>query len=750
MKYRDTILHLRGESLFTDDQSPPEEILQGVPVYSPIPRGRIIELDPTAARDVPGVRAVLTAADIPGENQIGNIIPDEPLLASETLSYSGQPVALVIADRADTARQAARRIRLRCREDEPVFDPRAAFQRGDLIVPPRCFQLGDPESIWPECDFLVQGRVDSGGQEHLYLETQNAYAIPTEHGGVKIMSSTQSPTAVQRVTARVLNLAMHLVEVDTQRLGGAFGGKEDQATAWAALAALGALHLKQPVKVVLNRQEDMRFTGKRHPYSSDFRIGLSADGRILAYQVTFYQNAGAFADLSPAILERSLFHATNSYFIPHVKATAYCCRTNLPPFTAFRGFGAPQAMLVMESAIYKAACETGIAAARIQKTNLMRKGDQLPYGMRVQSGNARSCWRSLHRGNAIRQVRKSISAFNARNRLRKRGAALMPICFGISFTNTFMNQASALVHVYSDGSVGISTAAVEMGQGVNSKLAQIAATTLGIDTNRVKIETTNTTRNANTSPTAASTGTDLNGHAVILACGTILDRLQRFSARELRIPGRPGLKVQAGRLFFQGRELAWNWETLVQKAYTARISLSAQAHYATPKIFFDRQTNRGQAFAYHVHGAALLTVTLDCLRGTYQFDQVRIVHDAGRPLDPLIDLGQTEGAAIQGLGWLTMEELIYDYKGRLVTDSLSGYKVPDIHSTPRDFSVEFLPLSRDAAGPFQSKATGEPPFMYGIGGVFALLNAMRAFRPQLEVDFTTPLTPERVLMALYP
>ena len=749
MKYRDTRLHLRGESLFSDDHSVPEATLMGAIVASPIARGRILTMDLATAKKIPGVKSVLTADDIPGENQLGNIIRDEPLLAGGELRFIGQPVALVVADTAATARRAAAKIQLNCEEDTPILDPREAFEKNSLIAEPRCFQIGDPDGAWADCAHIAEGTVESGGQEHLYLETQNAYAVPTEHGGIKLVSSTQSPTAVQRNTAGILGLPMHMVEVDTPRLGGAFGGKEDQATHWAALAALGAFHLNKPVKVLLDRWEDMRFTGKRHPYSSDFKIGLSADGKILAYQVTFYQNAGAFADLSTAILERSLFHATNSYFIPHVKATGYCCRTNLPPFTAFRGFGAPQAMLVIEAAIHKAGGGMGIPYSRIQEKNLIRRNDLFPYGMKARSGNARASWRRLKSMSALPALRREMKTFNAKNPLVKKGAALMPVCFGISFTSTFMNQANALVHVYTDGSVGVSTAAVEMGQGVNSKLAQITARTLGISVAHVKMESTNTTRNANTSPTAASTGADMNGHAVIMACGTILERLKRFAAGALEIGPHQNLAVVSERVFLGNKPLAWDWQTLVRNAYLARINLSAQAHYATPKIFFDRETNKGRAFAYHVHGAALITVELDCLRGTYRFELARIVHDAGQSLDPLIDRGQAEGALVQGLGWISLEEVLYDEKGRLITDTLSGYKVPDIFFAPREIQVDFLSRTPDSDGPYNSKAIGEPPYMYGIGGFFALLEAMKAFRPDLEPDYTAPLTPERVLTALY-
>lgn len=750
MKYRDAYLHVRGESQFTDDQPVPENILYGTVFTSPVAHGRITDLDWSETGKINGIRAVLTAKDIPGANQIGTIVSDESLLSSGDLHFIGEPIALIIADQAETARIAAGRIKLHYEELPAIFDPREAYLKNEWIVPPRCFSQGHIEQAWTECEFITQGRVDSGGQEHLYLEPQNAYAIPIDHGGIKIVSSTQSPTSVQRNSARVLGIPMHRVEVEAPRLGGGFGGKEDQATPWAVLAALGAFKLKCPVKILLRRSEDIRLTGKRHPYSSDFKIGLNREGKIIAYEVTFYQNSGATSDLSPAILERTLFHTTNSYYIPNVKATACCCRTNLPPFTAFRGFGAPQAMLVMESAIYQAAGIMGVEPSIIQRLNLLRKGDRLPYGMRVQSRHAQTCWNQAHSRYRINTVKKQIQAFNTANPLIKKGMALMPICFGIAFTTTFMNQANALVHIYTDGSVGISTAAVEMGQGVHSKIAQIAAQMLGINPERIKIEAANTTRNANTSPTAASTGVDLNGHAVILACQSILKRLHRFVAAELGIKQLAGIRIEHEQVYHGRQKTEWQWETLISRAYMARISLSAQAHYSTPNLFFNRETNQGQAFAYHVYGTALVEVTLDCLRGIYQFDAVKIVHDTGTPIDVLIDRGQVEGAAVQGLGWISLEELNYNEQGRLLTDSLSTYKVPDIYFAPTEFHVHFLPNTKNSAGPFHSKAIGEPPFMYGIGGYFALLSAIRAFRPEINPCFVSPLTPERVLMMLYP
>ena len=393
----DPVLHVRGESQFIDDRLAPAGTLHAAVCTSPIARGRLLAFDSAAAAAAPGVAAVLTALDIPGENQIGGIIPDEPLFAEAELHFIGQPIALVVAETPGQARAAARLIKLEYEEEPPLLDPREAAARGELIQPARVFALGEIDSAWQQCDFIIEGRADSGSQEHLYLETQGALAWPEEQGGIKLLSATQSPTTVQRIVARVLGLAMHQVEVDVLRLGGGFGGKEDQATRWAAMAALAAWRLKRPVKLVLRRGEDMRYTGKRHPYSSDFKLGLTRAGKILAYEVTFYQNAGAAADLSPAILDRTLFHTTNCYYIPNVRATAYSCRTNIPPNTAFRGFGGPQAMFVIESAIDQAAVRLGLSAAAIQAANLLSEGDVFPYGQIGKNVLARRCWSELHR-----------------------------------------------------------------------------------------------------------------------------------------------------------------------------------------------------------------------------------------------------------------------------------------------------------------------------------------------------------------
>jgi xanthine dehydrogenase large subunit len=747
MRVLDSSLHVRGESLFVDDLPEPAGLLFAAAATSPVAHGRLLSFDCSAAAAAPGVVHVLTAESIPGINQVGGIIQDEQLMATDLVDFIGQPLALVVAETRAQARAAAELVKPEIEELEPVLDPRQAAAAGQLIAPSRTFTLGDIDAAWTECEVVVEGRVDSGPQEHVYLETQGTMAIPVEPGKLKLLSATQAPTVVQRIVARVLGLPMHSVEVEVKRLGGAFGGKEDQATVWAVMAGLAAYLSNRPVKIVLNRHEDLRLTGKRHPYSSDFKLGVSEDGKLLAYQVTLYQSSGAAADLSTAILERTLFHATNSYFIANVKVTAIPCRTNLPPFTAMRGFGAPQAMLVIESAIAAAAEQLGIAAWKLQEKNLLTEGNQLPYGMKVERSQARRSFDQVVEQYDLAGLVEEIEEHNADNRSCKRGLAVMPICFGISFTNTFLNQAGALVHVYTDGSVNINTGAVDMGQGVNAKMLAVAAHTLGIALDRIIISTTSTERVANTSPTAASSGADMNGKATEIACTAIVERLRGVAARLLQAEP-DEVSFAESRIMVRGMATYLTWDQLVWQAYTERVNLSAQAHYATPDIYFDKSSETGKPFAYHVFGTGIVEVTVNGLLGTYTVDRVRVVHDAGRSLAPLIDRGQVEGGVVQGIGWMTMEELVYSDQGRLLTDTLSTYKVPDLHAAP-EIETVFLADVDNPHAVLSSKAIGEPPFMYGIGAYFALMNAMKAFRPDKPCFFSSPMTPEKVLMYIY-
>jgi xanthine dehydrogenase large subunit len=748
MKQDDINLHVQGKSKFVDDVAVPTGTLYAAVFTSSVAHADIVRVDYTKARSYPGVVDILTYEDIPGLNEIGNIIKDEPLLAEKQVHYQGQPIAVVVAETPENARKARTLIEITFSEKEVVTDPRIAFQNNSLIAPPRTFNLGNINEAWSSCDVIIEGRVDSGGQEHLYLETMSAITIPVEENKLKIISSTQSPTAVQKTTAWILDLPMHKIEVEVMRLGGGFGGKEDQATPWAAMSALAAYKLNRPVKLVLKRGEDIRVTGKRHPYSSDYKMGLTNDGKIIAYEVTFYQNAGASADLSTAILERTLFHTTNSYFIPNVKATANSCRTNLPPNTAFRGFGGPQAMFVIESALHKASGIMNISKEELQQKNLIKKDDVFPYGMKVLDNHALTCWNRCNEIYDFKKMKKNAATFNSENTYLKKGFSLMPVCFGISFTSTFMNQASALVHIYNDGSIYVSTGAVEMGQGVNDKIKHVVAKVFSVPMSRIKVDFTNTTRNANTSPTAASSGADMNGNATKIACENILTRLIA-KASELLDADKGDIAIKDKVVLVKNEPTELMWEELVSSTYMSRISLSCQAFYSTPKIFFDRATEKGDAFAYHVVGTAITEVTVDCLRGTYKIDKVKIVHDYGNSLDHKIDRGQTEGALAQGIGWMTMEEIKYDDSGRLLSNSLSTYKVPDIFSSAQEIEIEFYENPENSAGPFNSKAIGEPPFMYGIGTYFAILNAMTKFKSDIKIKYDAPLTPEKLLLMLY-
>ena len=747
MKNVDSYTHTRGESIYLDDIPTVSGTLYGTVYGSPVAHGKIIKLDLSEAILSDGVVRIFTYKDIPGKNQIGGIVPDEPLLAEDEVHFNGMPVAFVVATSLEAAASAVKKIKIEIEQLPVVTDPRIAKENGSLIVPPRTFKIGDSKQAFSECKYIFEGTAETNGQEHLYIETQGAYALPSENSSIKVYSSTQGPTAVQRHMADVLGIPMHRIEVDVTRLGGGFGGKEDQATSWAIFCGLATWHLKKPVKYSLHRMEDMRMTGKRNPYSSDYKIGLDENHKIIAYEVTFYQNAGASADLSPAVLERTLFHSTNTYFIPNVTATAFSCKTNLPPNTAFRGFGGPQGMFVIEAAIVKAAESLGISATVIQEKNLLITGDEFPFGQIVQS-EARSCWEKADSKYDIKQLEKEVEAFNLDNVLFKKGLSVMPICFGISFTKTPMNQARALVHIYTDGSINISTGAVEMGQGVNTKMIQVAASIFSISSELIKLNTTNTYRIANTSPSAASATADLNGRAVQVACDLLLERLKGVAADSLKCDVED-IMVKDEKVLVKGKESSMNWKDLIMAGYLKRISLSEHGHYATPGLHFDMTKEKGHPFAYHVFGTAITTVTIDCVRGIYELDAVRIVHDFGKSMNQMIDKGQIEGGLVQGIGWMTMEEIVFDKEGKLKSNALSTYKVPDIYSVPKEIEIDFLETQNDNLAIFRSKAVGEPPLMYGIGTFFALRNAIKSFNPTSDIGYSAPMTPEKVLLGLY-
>ena len=748
MKNIDSIGHVRGESIYLDDIPVRTGTLYALVYDAPCAHARIKNVDYSKAEALPGLVRILTYRDIAGENEIGNIFQDEPLLAEDEIHFWGMPIALIIAESEYIARQAKKLISIELEELPVITDPREARAKNKLIAPPRTFKMGDTNSAWAACEYIFEGTTETNGQEHLYIETQGAYAYPTEHGSIRISSSTQGPTQVQKAVAKILGIPMHKVEVDVTRLGGGFGGKEDQATAWGVLVALAAQILKKPVKYSLHRMDDMRMTGKRHPYSSDYKIGLSKDLKILAYEATFHQNAGASADLSPAVLERTLFHATNMYSVPNVEVTAYSCRTHLPPNTAFRGFGGPQGMFVIEAAISRAANELGIAARDIQARNILQEGDEFPYGQKAEKCHAQKVWNTTLKHYNIEEIEQEIATFNSENKYYKKGMAIMPVCFGISFTNTPMNHARALVHIYQDGSVGISTGGVEMGQGLNTKMVQVAMAELSLSAQRIKIETTNTTRVANTSPSAASATADLNGKALEQACKELKKRLIETAAKHLKSDN-SNITIENEFVFNNNKKTDIDWEKLVQLAFLDRVCLTENGHYATPVIYFDKAKEKGHPFAYHVYGNSITVVTVDCLRGRYEIDAVKLVHDFGKKMNTPIDDGQIEGGVVQGIGWMTMEEILYNDKGKLLSNALSTYKIPDIYSVPKELIIKNLETEGHPLAIRQSKAVGEPPLMYGIGAYFAIQNAVKAFNPNYTLKYDAPFTPEKVLMGLY-
>ena len=745
----DSPFHVSGKTQYLDDLPELTGTLYAKACYAKVAHGRILSIDTSAASNLPGVVNIFSYKDIPGQNEIGGIIQDEPLLAIEEVHFIGMPILIVLATNETIAHKAVQLIKVEIEEKEIIVDPIVAYKKGNLLSKELHFRTGDTEKAFSNCDYIFEGDADSGGQEHVYLEPQGAYAIPNGDGSIKIYSSTQGPTAVQRTVARVLGVSMNKVEVDVSRIGGGFGGKEDQASAWACIVALCTYLSKRPVKYILERGEDLQMTGKRHPYKSRYKIGLDNDLKIQAFEAEFFQNGGAANDLSPAVLQRTLFHATNSYYIPNVDTHAYSCKTNLPPNTAFRGFGGPQGMFIAEVAIHHAAREIGVSALAIQEKNLLFEGAEFCYGQMAEDCQAKTTWKQAIKKYELSQIENEISKYNSENKFSKKGLAIMPVCFGISFTNTQMNNARALVHVYSDGSVGISTGAVEMGQGVSSKMIQVAALSLGISNQDVKLETTNTTRVANTSPSAASATADLNGKALQDACNQILSRLENVVRAEWDLPETESIYFDQNKVFNKSGNHKMEWGELIHLAFQKRINLSAKGHYATPRIHFNTKTSKGHPFAYHVYGTAIFTCTVDCLRGNYEFDAVQIVHDFGSSMNRDVDLGQIEGGLAQGIGWMTLEELIYNEKGELKSGNLANYKIPDIYSVPKKVEVQYLDTEGAELAILKSKAVGEPPLMYGIGAYFSIYNAILAFNPNATIPYSAPMTTEKVLMGLY-
>lgn len=742
---QETIKHVKGLSRFIGDEILPVGTLHARVFASPIAAGWLESLDISAALAVPGVVRILTAKDIPGKNQIGDIIADESVLAFHHLHFIGKPIAVVLAETPEAAAQALPLIQCVITPAPVCEDSKAAAHAGETFGPTRALSKGNPDAAWPQCATRVSGTVTTGAQEHVYFETQRTLAIPAEDR-LYVHAATQSPSACQHSIASVLGIPMHQIEVEVHRLGGAFGGKEEQAKVWAVLVALGAWLTRRPVWLALSRSEDFLLTGKRHPYVANYQLGLDGDGNILVYEVEFFQDGGAVADLSTAILERTLFHASSGYAIPHASIRATSCRTHKPSNTAFRGFGAPQGIFTIQAALCHAAEQLQVPVDELQHRNLAGEGYVFPYGETLGSNRLREVVAALYHRYEIGSRQTALLEFNrhAGKRRFSKGGALTPICFGIAFTSTHLNQADALVTIYRDGSVAIACSAVEMGQGVYLKVRNAAARTLGISIERIRIDSTTTQSIANMSPTAASTGSDLNGLAAIVACTGLKERLLTFAAQQLGIAVSQ-IDIRDGEIL--GASAPLSWEALIDRAYFQRLPLSAHAHYATPDIGYDKRTENGHPFAYYAYGATWVEACVDTLTGRYSIDQAFCVYDIGTSLAPETDRGQIEGAFVQGMGLCTCEEILWDESGHLLTRSLANYKIPDIHAAPV-ISVTLLEGATNAYGPGNSKAIGEPPLIGGLGAYFAIRAALKAFDADMEIPFALPLTPEKVINAI--
>ncbi len=725
-------LHVAGAAAYVDDLPEPPGLLHcafGLATDGP---GNLLSLDLDAVRAAPGVVAVFTAADIPGENNVGPVVHDDLLLADREILYAGQPLFLVAATSTRAARRAARL-------GKAVSEPRPAFitiaeaaGANSEIEQTQTMARGDARAALSTAPHRLTGTLEIGGQEHFYLEGQAALATPGEQGRVHILSSTQHPSELQHLVAVLLERSSADITVEVRRMGGAFGGKETQAAPFAAAAALVAAKTGRPAKFRADRDDDMNFTGKRHDFVADYDVGYDDEGRITGIRLDIASRCGATVDLSPAINDRAMFHADNCYFLPAVEIVSRRLKTHTVSNTAFRGFGGPQGMMAIERVMDDIAAALGRDPLEIRQTSLYGPGrDITPYHMQVEDNVAPELIAELAESAGYAARRAEVEAFNAKHSVLKKGLALTPVKFGISFTTTHLNQAGALVLVYADGSIQVNHGGTEMGQGLMIKVAQVVADVFGVPIDTVKVTATRTDKVPNTSATAASSGSDLNGMAAKNAAETIRERLDAFAAEQ------PG-------------SAEWSFAELCRRAHLGRISLSATGFYATPKIHYDRATHTGRPFLYFAYGAALSEVVIDTLTGEHKVLAVDILHDVGRSLNPAIDLGQIEGGFVQGMGWLTTEELVYDKRGRLLTHAPSTYKIPTANDRPAHMEIAIWEKGRNVeATVHRSKAVGEPPLMLAISVFSALTQAVAAAAPGKGLPkLDAPATPERVLAAI--
>ena len=743
--------HVTGTALYTDDLGGRlANVLYAWPVVSPHAHARLTRLDPAPALGVPGVFKVLTAADVPGVNDTGPVIQDEPLLprVGEEVSYHAQPVAWVLAEDEEAARLGAARVVAEYRELPAILSIEQAIERGSFHTETGTLERGDPDGALASAPHLIEGELYLGGQEHFYLETQASLAVPGEDGGVFVHAGTQHPSETQAIVAQVCALPRHAVTVQCLRMGGGFGGKESQANPLAAVAALGAVLTGRPVRARLTRALDFALTGKRHPFLGRYRAGFDASGQLLGLTLDLFSDGGWSLDLSDAIAWRAMFHADNAYLLPHARVTVRVCQTHKTSQTAFRGFGGPQGMLMIEEVMDRAARTLGLPPERVRGRNFYREGDSTHYGQQVKdAGRIARIWNELLSSSDFAARRAEVDAFNAASEYVRRGLAITPVKFGISFTATFYNQAGALVLIYRDGSVLVNHGGTEMGQGLHTKVAQIAARTLGAPLDLVKVSPTRSDKVPNTSATAASSGTDLNGAAVQDACARLRGRLAAVAAGLFDV-GAPDIVFEDGLVFpLGGRERSVTFASLVERAYHQRVQLFADGFARTPGIYFDKARGRGEPFRYFAYGAAVSEVEVNAFSGEHRLLRVDVLHDCGDSINPLIDRGQIEGGFVQGLGWLTLEDLRWAEDGRLATGGAGTYKLPGLFEVPQAFHVALLSDAHEEHVVLGSKAVGEPPLMLAISAREAIKDAVASFGGG-PVDLASPAIPEAVFFAI--
>ena len=752
-------LHVTGQATYVDDLPELAGTLHAALGLSPVAHGRLLSVDKDLLLAQPGVVAVLSAADIPGDNQCGPIIKDDPILAEHTVVCLGQPVFAVVATHRNLALRAAALAEkaLRIEALPAVLSVRQAHALSQYVVPPMAMRRGDAASALAQAPHRLSGTQVIGGQEQFYLEGQISYAIPVEDQGMKVHCSTQHPSEMQHLVAHALGVGSHRVQVECRRMGGGFGGKESQSAIFACVAAVAARKLGRPVKLRVDRDDDFMVTGRRHPFEVDWEVGFDDEGRLLAARAIFLSNAGYSADLSAPVMTRALCHFDNAYFLPAVDLQGFCTRTNTQSNTAFRGFGGPQGALVIEAIMDAVARQLGRDPLAVRRANLYGRSSEgtravTPYGQVVEDNILHELIDELVKTSRYEARRAEVAAFNARSEIIKRGLALTPVKFGISFNLAHLNQAGALVHVYTDGTVLVNHGGTEMGQGLNTKVAQVVAQELGIAMSRVRVTATDTTKVANTSATAASTGSDLNGKAAQDAARTVRERLLAFWAQREGVDP-ASVTLAHDELCVGPRRLSF--EDAVAAAYTGRVQLWSDGFYATPGLHWDRQTMTGKPFYYFAYGAAVSEVMLDTLTGESRVLAADILHDVGHTLNPALDIGQIEGGYIQGMGWMTMEELWWHpQSGRLMTHAPSTYKIPCANDAPPHFQVRLFGQANPVATIHRSKAVGEPPLLLSFSVLMALRDALAACGPPDAARLATlslpvPATPEALLAALH-